>query len=205
MGLFYTIDWQLISSILSPILEKIWQYRNQISQSCPLFLILLHSLCPSVVWAVILRFFSIAWRKWHLFAEPMLSLRFLPYGETAYGGNSRINVEMLKLHSRKASLNLVAMFRFECNNKYFKWWCRYHTNVASFPGTEWLFSSWRINCSNFCDQSAANKESYRRSHSNNLHASYITSFDGILHFCCKFSSTGDSCYKYWSISVDICT
>ena len=44
-------------------------------------------------------------------------------GWTAYGGNSWINNEVLKLHSRKASLNLIAMFSFKYNNKYFEWRC----------------------------------------------------------------------------------
>ena len=44
-------------------------------------------------------------------------------GWTAYGGSSWINNEVLKLHSRKASLNLVAIFSFKCNNKCFEWRC----------------------------------------------------------------------------------
>ena len=80
-------------------------------------------------------------------------------------------LKVLKFHSKKVSLNLVAMFSFECNNKYFRWRCPYCTDIASFPGTEQLFSGWRMNYSNFCGQSAANKESHRRLCSDNLFSS----------------------------------
>ena len=92
-------------------------------------------------------------------------------GWTAYRGNSRKNVKVLKFHSKKASLNIVAVFSFESNNKYFRWWCPYCTDIASFPGTEQLFSGWRMNYSNFCGQSAANKESHWGLRSDNLFSS----------------------------------
>lgn len=78
MELFYPTDWQIISFLSSLKFWKDSTIQNSNLAVLPMAFDFIAFTMSSAVRAVMLVFFSIARQKWHLFAEPMASLEFLP-------------------------------------------------------------------------------------------------------------------------------